>query len=247
MKIVIIGGTGLIGSKVVANLREKGHEVIAASPKTGVNTITGAGLAEAVAGAQVVVDLANAPDFADAAVMAFFQTSGRNLMKAEQAAGVRHHVALSVVGSDRVPDSGYLRAKVAQEELIEESGIPYTIIRSTQFFEFLPGIAQSATDGQTVRLSPAHLQPVASDDVAALVTKVATMPPANRVIELAGPERIGLDDLVRRYLAAKHDARKVVTDVHARYFGAELNDKSLPPGDNPTIGSTSFESWLARA
>lgn len=247
MKIVIIGGTGLIGSKVVANLREKGHEVIAASPKTGVNTITGAGLAEAVAGAQVVVDLANAPDFADAAVMAFFQTSGRNLMKAEQAAGVRHHVALSVVGSDRVPDSGYLRAKVAQEELIEESGIPYTIIRSTQFFEFLPGIAQSATDGQTVRLSPAHLQPVASDDVAALVTKVATMPPANRVIELAGPERIGLDDLVRRYLAAKHDARKVVTDVHARYFGAELNDKSLTPGDNPTIGSTSFESWLARA
>ena len=245
MKIVVIGGTGLIGSKVVSNLRQKGHEVIAASPNTGVNTITGEGLAEAVAGAQVVVDLANSPDFADDAVMAFFKTSGRNLMAAEKAAGVRHHIALSVVGTDRLPDSGYLRAKVAQEELIKASGIPYTIIRSTQFFEFLGGIAQSATDGETVRLSPAHLQPVASDDVAALVTKVATMAPANGVIELAGPERIGLDDLVRRYLAAKHDARKVVTDVHARYFGTELNDKSLTPGDNPHIGSTSFETWLA--
>jgi uncharacterized protein YbjT (DUF2867 family) len=247
MKIIVIGGTGLIGSKVVSNLRQKGHEVIAAAPNTGVNTITGEGLAEAVAGAQVVIDLANSPNFADDAVMAFFKTSGRNLMDAEKAAGVRHHIALSVVGSDRVPDSGYLRAKVAQEELVKASGIPYTIIRSTQFFEFLGGIAQSATDGQTVRLSPAHLQPVASDDVAALVTKVATMAPANGVIELAGPERIGLDDLVRRYFAAKHDTRKVVTDVHARYFGAELNDKSLTPGDRPHIGSTSFETWLARA
>ena len=247
MKIVVIGGTGLIGSKVVLNLRKKGHEVLAASPDTGINTITGEGLAEAVAGAQVVVDLANAPDFSDGPVMAFFTTSGRNLMAAEKAAGVQHHVALSVVGSDRLPDSGYLRAKVVQEELIKASGIPYTIIRSTQFFEFLGGIAQSAADGGTIRLSPAHLQPVASDDVAALVTNVATMAPANGVIELAGPDRIGLDDLVRRYLAAKHDSRKVVTDVHARYFGTELNDKSLTPGDNPHIGSTSFEKWLARA
>ena len=245
MKIVVIGGTGLIGSKVVSSLRQKGHEAIPASPNTGVNTITGKGLAEALAGAQVVVDVANSPDFADDAVMAFFTTAGRNIAAAEKAAGVRHHIALSVVGSDRNPHSGYLRAKVAQEDLIKASGIPYTIIRSTQFFEFLGGIAQSATDGQTVRLSPAHLQPVASNDVAALVTKVATMAPANGVIELAGPERIGLDDLIRRYLAAKNDDRKVVTDVHARYFGAELNDRSLTPGTtNPHIGSTSFETWL---
>ena len=247
MKIVVIGGTGLIGSKVVSNLRQKSHEVIAASPNTGVNTITGEGLAEALAGAQVVIDLANSPNFADEAVMAFFTTAGRNIAAAEKAAGVRHHIALSVVGSDRNPDSGYLRAKVAQENLIKESGIPYTIIRSTQFFEFLGGITQAATDGQSVRLSPAHLQPVASNDVAALVAKVATMTPMNGVIELAGPERIGLDDLVRRYLAAKNDTRKVVTDVHARYFGAELNDKSLTPGNNPHIGSTSFETWLAQA
>jgi uncharacterized protein YbjT (DUF2867 family) len=247
MKIVVIGGTGLIGSKVVTNLRQMGHEVIAAAPSAGVDTITGDGLADAVAGAQVVIDVANAPDFADDAVMAFFRTSGRNLAAAETAAGVGHHVALSVVGADRLPNSGYLRAKVAQEELIKASGIPYTIVRATQFFEFLGAIAQSSTDGRTVRLSPAHLQPVASDDVAALVSKVATMAPANGMIELAGPERIGLDDLVRRYLAAKHDTRKVVADIHARYFGAELNDKSLTPGDNPHIGSTSFETWLARA
>jgi uncharacterized protein YbjT (DUF2867 family) len=247
MKIVVIGGTGLIGSKVVSNLRQKGHEVVAASPNTGVNTITGEGLAAALSGAEVVVDLANAPDFSDEPVMAFFKTSGRNLLAAGKAAGVRHHVALSVVGSDRLPDSGYLRAKVAQEKLVETSGIPYTIIRSTQFFEFVGGIAQSAADGGTIRLSPAHVQPVASDDVAALVAKVATMPPANGIVELAGPERISLDDLVRRYLAAKHDVRKVVTDVHARYFGTELNDKSLTPGDQPHLGSISFETWLARA
>ncbi len=246
MKIVVIGGTGLIGSKVVSKLRQEGHEVIAASPNTGVNTITGEGLAEAVAGAQVVIDLANSPDFADDAVMAFFKTSGRNITAAEKAAGVRHHIALSVVGSDRLPESGYLRAKVAQEELIKASGIPYTIIRSTQFFEFLGGIAQSATDGEIVRLSSALLQPVASDDVAALVTKIATTAPTNGVVELAGPERIALDDLVRRYLAAKHDARKVVADIHARYFGAELDDKSLTPGASPHIGPTSFETWLAR-
>lgn len=247
MKIVVIGGTGLIGTKVVSNLRAKGHEVIAASPNKGVNTITGEGLNDAVSGAQVVIDLANSPDFADDAVMAFFTTAGRNIAAAEMSAGVRHHIALSVVGSDRLPESGYLRAKVAQEELIKASGIPYTIIRSTQFFEFLGAIAQSATDGETVRLSPAHLQPIASDDVAALVTNVATASPANSVIELAGPERIGLDDLVRRYLAAKGDTRKVVTDVHARYFGTELNDKSLTPGDKPHIGSTNFQTWLGRA
>ena len=247
MKIVVIGGTGLVGSKVVSNLRQKGHEVIAAAPNTGVNTITGEGLTEALAGAQIVIDVANSPSFADEAVLNFFQTAGRNLAAAERIAGVRHHIALSVVGTDRLPESGYLRAKFAQEELIRASGIPYTIIRSTQFFEFLGGIAQSATDDQSVRLSPAHLQPIASDDVAALVTKVATMAPANGVIELAGPERIGLDDLVRRYLAAKRDTREVVTDIHARYFGTELNDKSLTPGDNPHIGPTSFETWLAQA
>jgi uncharacterized protein YbjT (DUF2867 family) len=203
MKIVVIGGTGLVGSKVVSNLRQKGHEVIAAAPNTGVNTITGEGLTEALAGAQIVIDVANSPSFADEAVLNFFQTAGRNLAAAEKVAGVRHHIALSVVGTDRLPESGYLRAKLAQEELIKASGIPFTIIRSTQFFEFLGGIAQSATDGQSVHLSPAHLQPVASDDVAALVAKVATMAPANGVIELAGPERIGLDDLVRRYLAGK--------------------------------------------
>jgi len=246
MKIVVIGGTGLVGSKVVSNLSRKGHEVIAAAPNTGVNTITGEGLTEALAGAQIVIDVANSPSFADEAVLNFFQTAGQNLAAAEKVAGVRHHIALSVVGTDRLPESGYLRAKLAQEELIKASGIPFTIIRSTQFFEFLGGIAQSATDGQSVHLSPAHLQPVASDDVAALVAKVATMAPANGVIELAGPERFGLDDLVRRYLAAKHDARKVVTDIHARYFGTELNDKSLTPGDSPHIGSTSFETWLAQ-
>lgn len=248
MKIVVIGGTGLIGSKVASILRQKGHEIVAAAPSTGVNTITGEGLSEALAGAQIVIDVANAPDFADDAVMAFFKTSGRNLMAAERSANVRHHIALSVVGADRLPDSGYLRAKLAQEELIKASGIPYTILRATQFFEFLGAIAQSATDGQAVRLSPAYLQPVASDDVAAFVAKVATMAPANGIFELAGPERIGLDDLVRRYFAAKHDPRKVLTDIHARYFGAELNDKSLTPsGDKPHIGATSFETWLAQS
>jgi uncharacterized protein YbjT (DUF2867 family) len=248
MKIVVIGGTGLIGSKVASKLRQKGHEIIVAAPSTGVNTITGEGLAEALAGTRAVIDVANAPDFSDEAVMTFFKTSGRNLMAAESSANVRHHIALSVVGADRLPDSGYLRAKLAQEELIKASAIPYTIVRATQFFDFLGAIAQASTDGQTIRLSPAYLQPVASDDVAALVAKVATMAPANGVIELAGPERIGLDDLVRRYFAAKQDPRKVITDIHARYFGAELNDRSLTPsGDKPHIGATSFETWLAQA
>jgi uncharacterized protein YbjT (DUF2867 family) len=247
MKIVVIGGTGLIGSKVVSDLRGKGHEVLAASPNTGVNTITGEGLAAALAGAQVVIDLANSPDFADAAVMEFFRTSGRNLLAAEAVAGVRHHIALSVVGTDRLPHSGYLRAKVAQEELIKASRIPYTIIRSTQFFEFLGGIAQSSTDGETVRLSPAHVQPVASDDVAALVARTATAAPLNGIIELAGPERIGLDEIVRRYLRSRNDPRKVVADIHARYFGTELDDRSLTPGAGPQIGTTTFEAWLSRA
>jgi len=247
MKIVVIGGTGLIGSKVVSNLRQSGHVVIAAAPNTGVNTITGEGLAEALAGANVVIDVANAPSFADDAVMTFFKTSGRNLLAAEAEAGVRHHVALSVVGTDRLPDNGYFRAKVAQEELIKASGIPYTIVRSTQFFEFLNGLANSSMQDGEVRVSPAHVQPVASDDVAALVAKVATMAPMNGMIELAGPERFSLDDLVRRYLQAKRDPRSVAADVHARYFGAELDDKSLTPGDNPHIGATPFDMWLRRS
>ena len=247
MKIVVIGGTGLIGSKVVSNLRQDGHEVVAAAPNTGVNTISGEGLADALAGTEVVIDVANSPSFADDAVMAFFKASGSNLLAAEAEAGVRHHVALSVVGTGRVPDSGYLRAKAAQEELIEASGIPYTIVRSTQFFEFLDGIANSSMENGEVRVSPAHVQPVASDDVAALVAKVATMAPMNGMIELAGPERVSLDDIVRRYLQAKGDLRSVAADVHARYFGAKLNDKSLTPGHNPHIGATSFDTWFRRS
>ena len=247
MKIVVIGGTGLIGSKVSANLRAKGHEVMAASPNTGVNTITGEGLAEALAGAQIVIDVANSPDFADEAVMAFFKISGSNLMAAEKKAAVRHHVALSVVGLERLPDSGYLRAKIAQEDLIKASGIPYSIVRSTQFFEFLNAIANSSMKDGEIRLSPAHVQPVASDDVAALVAKVAIASPINGTIELAGPERVSLDELVRRYLKARKDPRAVIADVHARYFGAELNDRSLTPGDNPQLGATSFETWFSRS
>ena len=246
MKIVVIGGSGLIGSKLVKRLRQKGHEVLAASPNSGVNTITGEGLAEALAGAQVVVDLANSPSFEDRAVMEFFQTSGRNLLAAEAKAGVKHHIALSVVGTDRLPDSGYLRAKLAQESLIKASGIPYTIVRSTQFFEFVGGIAKSSTEGQTVRLSPAKLQPIMSDDVADAVADVTLGKPVNGTIEIAGPERIRLDDLVGRYLRATKDPRQVVTDVHARYFGTELNDQSLTPGDNPRIAPTRFDDWLSR-
>jgi uncharacterized protein YbjT (DUF2867 family) len=247
MKIVVIGGSGLIGTKLVNKLRELGHEVVAASPTSGVNTITGEGLAEALAGAQVVVDVANSPSFEDAAVLKFFETSGRNLLAAEAAAGVGHHVALSVVGTDRLLQSGYFRAKMAQEDLIKASKVPYTILRSTQFFEFLNGIAQSATDGQTVRLSPAFVQPVVSDDVAAAMADVTLGAPVNGTVELAGPERLRLDELVQRFLSANHDARQVVADVHARYFGAELNDQSLIPGDNPRIAPTRFEDWLSRS
>jgi uncharacterized protein YbjT (DUF2867 family) len=203
-------------------------------------------LAEALAGAQVVVDLANSPSFEDRAVLEFFQTSGRNLLAAEAAAGVKHHVALSVVGSDRLPDSGYLRAKMAQEGLIKASKIPYTIVRSTQFFEFVNAIAQSGSVGQTVRLSPALLQPIGSDDVAAAVVDVALGAPVNGMIEIAGPERIPLNELARRYLKATKDPRQVVADTHARYFGAEINDQSLTPGDNPRLGSIRFEDWLGR-
>jgi uncharacterized protein YbjT (DUF2867 family) len=244
MKIVVIGGTGLIGTKVVKRLRNKGHEVMAASPDSGVNTITGEGLAEALAGAQVVIDLANSPSFEDSAVLKFFETSGQNLLAAEAAAGVQHHVALSIVGTDRLPDSGYLRAKMAQERLIKASTIPYTIVRSTQFFEFVGGIAQAATVGQTVRVSPALVQPIMSDDVADAVADAALGAPVKGTIEIAGPERVPLDEIVRRFLVAKQDPRKVIADARARYFGTQLDDRSLTPGDNAHIGSIRFEDWL---
>ena len=247
MKIVVIGGSGLIGTKLVNKLRQSGHEVVAASPASGVNTITGEGLAEALAGAQVVVDVANSPSFEDRAALEFFETSGRNLLAAEAAAGVGHHVALSVVGTDRLLENGYFRAKMAQEKLIKASKIPYTILRSTQFFEFVSGIAQSGTVGQTVHLSPALVQPIASDDVAAALADVTVGAPVNGTVEIAGPERVRLDELVGRFLSATQDPRQVVTDVHARYFDAELNDQSLTPGDNPRIGSTRFEDWLSRS
>jgi uncharacterized protein YbjT (DUF2867 family) len=246
MKIVIIGGTGLIGGKVVNNLRRCGHQVVAASPSTGVNTITGEGLAEALKGAQAVLDVANAPVWDDKAVLEFFETSGRNVLAAEKAAGIGHHIALSIVGADRLPESGYLRAKVDQEKLIKASGIPFTIVRSTQFFEFAKGIVQSATEGQTVRLSPALMQPIAADDVAAALTHVALGEPLNGIIDIAGPEPIRMDELGRRFLTAMRDSRKVITDVHARYFGAELNDQSLVPGHNARLGSIHFGDWLSR-
>jgi uncharacterized protein YbjT (DUF2867 family) len=247
MKIVVIGGSGLIGTKLVNKLRERRHEALAASPSSGVNTITGEGLAEALAGAQVVVDVSNSPSWEDKAVLEFFETSSRNLLAAEAAAGVTHHVALSVVGTERLLQGGFFRAKMAQEELIQASNIPYTIVRSTQFFEFVNGIAQSATDGQTVRLSPAFIQPIVSDDVAAALAEVTLGAPVNGTIEIAGPERLRLDELIRRFLHAKQDARQVVTDVHARYFDIELNDQSLTPGDNARIGPTRFDDWLSRS
>ena len=246
MKIVVIGGSGLIGSKLVSNLRQQGHEVLAASPSSGVNAVTGEGLANALTGASVVVDVANSASFEDKAVLEFFETSGRNLLAAEEAAGVRHHIALSVVGADRLPDSGYLRAKVAQERLIKASKIPYTIIRATQFFEFVGGIAQSATEGDTVRLPSALMQPIVSDDVAAALADVAVGEPRNGTVELAGPEPIRMDAFVRRFLTAKRDTRTVTTDPHARYFGTEVNDRSLTPDDNARIGTARFGDWLAR-
>jgi uncharacterized protein YbjT (DUF2867 family) len=244
MKIVVIGGSGLIGKKLVNNLRKKGHEVVAASPSSGVNTLTGEGLAEALAGAQIVVDVANSPSFEDKAVLEFFEKAGRNIHASEAAAGVGHHIALSVVGTDRLLSSGYFRAKMAQENLIKASKIPYTIVRSTQFFEFVGGIAQSATEGETVRLSPALVQPIVSDDVAAILADIVAEQPLNGMIEIAGPEPVRLDELVRQFLSANHDTRKVITDANARYFGTELNDQSLTPGDNPRLGPTRFQDWL---
>lgn len=247
MKIVVIGGSGLIGSKTVDRLRRQGHEVVAASPKSGVDTITGEGLAAVLAGAEVVVDLANSPSFEDRAVLEFFEASGRNLLAAEVAAGVRHHVALSVVGTERLQESGYFRGKLAQERLIKAGGIPYTIVQSTQFFEFLGGIAQSGTVGQNVHLSPAFVQPIASDDVADVMADVALAPPLNGTIEIAGPERVRLDALVGRYLAAMQDPRVVVADAATRYFGAPLDDRTLVPGENPRLGTTGFEDWFRQS
>jgi uncharacterized protein YbjT (DUF2867 family) len=247
MKIVVIGGSGLIGKKVVMNLRQHGHEVVAASPSSGVNTVTGEGLAQALAGAKVVVDVANSPSWEDKAVLAFFETSGHNLLAAEAAAGVGHHVALSVVGTDRLLASGYFRAKMAQEKLITASPIPYTIVRATQFFEFVGGIAKEATEGQTVRLPSALMQPIAADDVAAAVAEAALAKPLNGTFELAGPEPIRQDDMVRQFLNATGDPRKVLADPRALYYGLMLNDQSLTPGDHPHIGSTRFKDWLGRS
>lgn len=245
MKIVVIGGSGLIGSKVVERLRAGGHEVLAASPASGVNTFTGEGLDEALAGAQVVLDVANSPVFQGKEVLKFFQAAGRNLMAAEAKAGVKHHLALSVVGTDRLPDSDYFRAKMEQERLIRESKIPYTIIHSTQFLEFLGSIAQSGADGDKVRLSPAFVQPIAADDIAAAVADYTVGSPLNAMVEVAGPERVRLSDLVQRFLTGSNDPRTVVPDVHARYFGAELKDDTLVPGPNARIGALGFDAWFA--
>jgi uncharacterized protein YbjT (DUF2867 family) len=245
MKIVVIGGSGLIGKKLVSKLRDSGNDVVAASPSTGVNAVTGEGLAEALTGARVVVDVANAPVWEDDAVLAFFETSGKNLLAAEAVAGVKHHVALSVVGTDRLLASGYFRAKMAQENLIKAAKIPYTIVQATQFFEFVGGMAQFATEGDTVRLPPAMMQPIVSDDVAAAVAKVAVGEPLNRTVELAGPESIQMDELVRRFLRANSDPRQVITDPRARYYGVEVDDQSLTPGANPLLGPTRFAEWLA--
>jgi uncharacterized protein YbjT (DUF2867 family) len=244
MKIVVVGGTGLIGSNVVKKLQQNGHRAIAAAPNTGVNTITGEGLANALAGAEVVVDVANSPSFEDKAAMDFFQTAGKNLIAAEAGAGVKHHVALSIVGTERLQDSGYLRAKLAQEKLIKSSPIPYTIVRATQFFEFLRGIAQSAARGNTVRLPHSLFQPMAADDVATAVAEAALAEPLNRTIEIAGPDAFHMDEIVSKVLEYDHDPRKVVTDPGALYFGAKLSDRSLVPGSNPHIGSIKFDWWL---
>jgi uncharacterized protein YbjT (DUF2867 family) len=244
MKIVIIGGTGLIGSKLVNILRARGHEAIAASPNSGVNTLTGEGLDAALAGADIVVDVANSPSFADDAVLEFFSTSGRNLLAAAARADVKHHVALSVVGTDRLAESGYFRGKIAQEKLIRESGLPYTIVHSTQFFEFLGGIAASAAAGDTIRLSPAYIQAISSDDVALAMADTTLGEPVNGIVEIAGPEKTRLSDLVRHYLAFKQDGRAVVADEHARYFGATLAEDTLVPGANARLGAVRVDTWL---
>ena len=245
MKIVVIGGSGLIGSKLVSRLETAGHEAVAASPNSGVNTLTGEGLAEALAGAEVVVDVANSPSFEDAAVLAFFETSSRNVLAAEAGAGVRHHVALSVVGTERLADSGYMRAKVAQETLIRASGMPYTILHSTQFFEFLGGIAHSAAAGEAIHLSTALFQPIAANDVADELAAIVVAPPANGTIEVAGPTAFRMDALVRRYLEATGDARGVVGEADALYFGAKIDDISLMPAAGAHIGATDYDTWFA--
>jgi uncharacterized protein YbjT (DUF2867 family) len=247
MKIVVIGGAGLIGSKTVSILRQNGHEAIAASRKSGIDTITGAGLDKALAGAQVVIDLANSPSFEDRAVLEFFETSGRNLLAAEAAAGVGHHVVLSIVGTDRSPDNGYFRAKIAQEKLIEASNIPYTIIRATQFMEFLGGIADSSTDGNTVRLSPGLFQPIAAEDVAPLVAEVALAAPRNGIVDIAGPERAPFNEIVARYLKAVGDPREVVCDPAARYWGGRVEERSLVPLGEARLGRIGLDEWLRRS
>jgi uncharacterized protein YbjT (DUF2867 family) len=246
MKIVVIGGSGLIGKKLVAILRQRGHEAVPASPSSGVNALTGQGLAAALAGADVVVDVSNSPSWADAAVMEFFATSTRNLLAAEAAAGVGHHVALSVVGADRMPDSGYMRAKVAQERLIEAGGVPYSIVRATQFFEFLGGIADSGAEGDIVRLSTAPMQPIAADDVAAALADVATGVPLNTTVEVAGPEAMSIAGFVGRFMAASGDRRTVIADPRAPYYGAKMGDLGIAPGANPRLGPTRFEEWFGR-
>jgi len=246
MKIVVIGGSGLIGSKLVPKLREHGHEAVAASPNSGVNSVTGEGLAEAMKGASVAVDVSNAPSWEDSAVLSFFETSTRNLLAHEAAAGVRHHVALSVVGSERMLESGYFRAKIAQENLLKGSSIPYSIVRATQFFEFVKGIADLSTDGNTVRLPSALIQPMAADDVASAVARVAMGSPLNSTVEVGGPERLRLDELVRRGLAAWNDPREVVTDPHARYYGIAMSERTLVPDDDAQLGETRFETWLTQ-
>jgi uncharacterized protein YbjT (DUF2867 family) len=246
MKIVVIGGSGLIGSKLVIKLRDHGHEAVAASPNSGVNSITGEGLAEALKGASVVVDVTNSPSWEDAAVLTFFETSTRNLLSYGAAAGVKHHVALSVVGTERLLASGFFRAKIAQENLIKSSSIPYTIIRATQFFEFVRGIADFSTDGNKVRLPSALIQPMAADDVATAVSRIATGAPVNGTVEAGGPEKFRLDDLAGKYLAANKDPREVVTDPKASYYGVELSERTLVPGDDARLGETRFETWLAQ-
>lgn len=244
IKIAVIGGTGLIGKKVVHNLRQQGHDVLAASPASGVNTVSGEGLAEALAGVQVVVDVANAPVWEDKAVLEFFEKAGHNLLAAEAVAGVGHHVALSVVGTERLLASGYFRAKMAQETLIKASPIPYTIVRATQFLEFVGGIAKEATEGETVRVPRVLMQPIVSDDVATAVSEMALAEPLNGTVEVAGPEPIRQDEFVRQFLIATKDARRVVTDPKALYYGMAVNDQSLIPGDHPRLGQTRFEDWL---
>jgi uncharacterized protein YbjT (DUF2867 family) len=247
MKIVVIGGSGLIGSKLVTKLGEDGHQAVAASPKSGVNTITGEGLAEVLKGASVVVDVSNSPSWEEKAVMEFFTTSTGNLLTYEAAAGVRHHVALSVVGTERLSESGYFRAKIAQEKLIKDSSIPYSIVQATQFFEFLKGLADISSDGNTVRLPPVLFQPMAADDVARAVGRIAVGPPVNGIVEIGGPEQFRMDDLVRRRLVALKESREVIPDPKALYSGAKISERTLVPGNNARLGETRFETWLTQA